>query len=360
MVIEGDGMNQTRSQKIVMDGYGSYLGMEKGCFVLKDRKGNVDRYPLFENPIGEVVLRSGNTVSTGALASLGFWDVDVLVMTQRGRPVAMLKSLDDDSHVKTRLCQYEALTDGKGVSIAKQIVASKMKGQNILLEKYDQQTHDEEAITSKIEKIDSSDLNQVRGKLNTIEGHFTKPYFKRMFGLLPEKLRPKKRSKFKAYDGMNNIFNLAYEVLSWKVHRAVIRAKLEPFLGFLHSMQYSKPSLVCDLQELYRYLVDDFVINFCQGLNERDFTVKSEVVSRKRKGKREYLNDAETRRMMGELERYFELKVDIPLIRHGKRQRVETLINEEALLLAKYLRDENNTWIPRIAHAGSTSARVDQ
>ena len=342
-------MSHVRSQKIVMDGYGSYLGMEKGCFVLKDRKGNVDRYPLFENPIGEVVLRSGNTVSTGALASLGFWDVDVLVMTQRGRPVAMLRSLDDDSHVKTRLCQYEALTNGKGVSIAKQIVSSKMRGQNILLEKYDLQTHDEEVITSKIEKLESSDLSHVRGKLNTIEGHFTKPYFNQIFRLLPEKLRPKGRRKFKAYDGTNNIFNLAYEVLSWKVHRAVIRAKLEPFLGFLHSVQYGKPSLVCDLQELYRYLVDDFVIQFCQGLKKKDFTVKSIAVSRKRKGKREYLNDAETRRMMKELNRYFESKVDIPLIRHGKRQRIETLINEEALLLAKYIRNENKNWVPRIA-----------
>ena len=51
-----------------------------------------------------------------------------------------------------------------------------------------------------------------------------------------------------------------------------------------------------------------------------------ESVSRKRKGKREYLNDAETRRMMKELQDYFESKVEIPLIRHGKRQRIETLI----------------------------------
>jgi hypothetical protein len=35
---------------------------------------------------------------------------------------------------------------------------------------------------------------------------------------------------------------------------------------------------------------------------ERDFTVKNESMSRKRKGKREYLNDAETRRMMQELD----------------------------------------------------------
>jgi hypothetical protein len=72
-------------------------------------------------------------------------------------------------------------------------------------------------------------------------------------------------------------------------------------------------------------------------------------VSRKRKGKREYLNDAETRRMMRELERFFESRVEIPLIRHGNKQRIETLINEEALLLAKYLRDEQNIWAPRIS-----------
>ena len=32
----------------------------------------------------------------------------------------------------------------------------------------------------------------------------------------------------------------------------------------------------------------------------------------------------------------------------GKKQTVETLINEEALLFAKYLRNERETWIPRI------------
>jgi len=66
---------------------------------------------------------------------------------------------------------------------------------------------------------------------------------------------------------------------------------------------------------------------------------------------REYLNAAETRRMMKELDGYFESKIDIPLLRHGKRQRIETLINEEALLLAKFLRNERKTWIPRLAQA---------
>jgi CRISPR-associated protein Cas1 len=74
--------------------------------------------------------------------------------------------------------------------------------------------------------------------------------------------------------------------------QAVIKAKMEPYLGFLHSVQYGKSSLVCDLQELYRSIMDDFVVGFCQDLNPRDFTTKIESISRSRKGRREYLKDS--------------------------------------------------------------------
>ena len=41
------------------------------------------------------------------------------------------------------------------------------------------------------------------------------------------------------------------------------------------------------------------------------------------------------------LNAYFESIVEIPRIKVGKRQTLETLINEESLLLAKYLRNDN-------------------
>ena len=182
----------------------------------------------------------------------------------------------------------------------------------------------------------------------SIEGHFSDNYFNQILSLIPYSLRPNSRKTFKAYDGVNNIFNLAYEMLSWKVHRALISAKLEPFLGFLHSLAEGKPSLICDFMELYRYLIDDFVIQYCKKLRKRDFIMKHEDFSTNRKGKREYLNDSLTHGLMKSLNEYFKTKVEIPRIRMGKTQEIETLINEEALLLAMYLRNENNTWNPRI------------
>jgi len=336
------------SQKLILDGNGSYLGMEKGCFTVKTKKGEVQRYPLFEKEISEVVLKSGNCVSTGALASLGFWDIDVMIMTQRGRPVAMLKSLDDDSHVKTRLCQYEAYNSEKGIAIAKQFVVSKLEGQNQVLKKYGLRNHGF-SFKEKIENIEGESLDKIRVRLHGIEGRYSRRYFDQIFGLLPEHIRPEHRKGFKAYDGTNNIFNLAYEILSWKVHRALIKAKLEPYLGFLHSVQYGKPSLVCDFMEIYRYLIDDFLIEYCRTLKPKDFIVKSENNTRKKIGKREYLNNQLTRNLMKKIEKYFETTIAVPRIKVGQKQTVETLINEEALLLAKYLRNERKEWNPRIS-----------
>lgn len=148
---------------------------------------------------------------------------------------------------------------------------------------------------------------------------------------------------------MNNLFNLAYSVLKWKVYRAIVRAKLEPYLGFLHSEQFGKPSLVCDFMELYRYLVEDFLIEHSGNLRKKDFVIRHENFSKNRIGQREYLNNSNTNDLTSCLYYYFESTVDIPRMKHGKRQTIETLINEEAFLFAKYLRDECEAWSPRIA-----------
>jgi CRISPR/Cas system-associated endonuclease Cas1 len=112
---------------------------------------------------------------------------------------------------------------------------------------------------------------------------------------------------------------------------------------------FGKPSLACDFQELYRYLIDDFVIQYCQRLARGDFTFKTEKISGQKRGKQEYLNDAETRECTAKLADYFETLVEIPRFKVGKRQTIETLISEECLLCAKYLRAEKGSWSARIA-----------
>jgi len=50
------------------------------------------------------------------------------------------------------------------------------------------------------------------------------------------------------------------------------------------------------------------------------------------------------------LNAFFNGMIDVQRIKIGKRQIVDTLISEEALLFAKYLRNERQEWVPRISN----------
>lgn len=337
----------SKTLKLALDDYGSYLGRGEGCFEVRHKDKTVSRYPHFEREIGECVLRSGNYVSVDALIDLALWNIDTYIMTKGNRVVAVLKNLEDDSHVKTRIAQYKALENGKGIHIAKQFVLSKIKGQRKVLKKYGLLPIDP-SIESHVERLEPSNLETFRRKLHGLEGKASEHYFSQIFSLVPEKLRPKRRTGFKAYDGINNVWNFGYYVLKCRVHKALLKAKLEPYLGFLHSIQFGKPSLVCDFQELYRHLVDDFLIERCRKLHKKDFVLVTDFMMRLRMGKKIHLCEYETNELAEDLGKLFERKVEIPRIKVGNRQTLDTLINEEALLFAKFLRHERETWIPRI------------
>ena len=59
--------------------------------------------------------------------------------------------------------------------------------------------------------------------------------------------------------------------------------------------------------------------------------------------------DEQIRNLMKQLNRFFESKVEVPRMLVGEKQTIETLINEEPLLLAKFLRNERKMWTPRNA-----------
>ena len=86
---------------------------------------------------------------------------------------------------------------------------------------------------------------------------------------------------------------------------------------------------------------------------KRDFTFETEKMSANKKGKREYLNDIETKDFTAKPNAFFEEYVRIPRMKVGKRQTIETLINEEALLFANHLRDERAGWTSRTQNANS-------
>lgn len=81
---------------------------------------------------------------------------------------------------------------------------------------------------------------------------------------------------------------------------------------------------------------------------KRDFVVVTDFMLRLKMGKRIHLCEYEADSLADGLYGLFNREVEIPRIRHGRRQTLDTLISEEALLLAKFLRDERKEWTPRL------------
>lgn len=127
-----------------------------------------------------------------------------------------------------------------------------------------------------------------------------------------------------------------------------MKAKLEPYLGFLHSVKHGKPSLVCDFQELYRYLIDNFLVECCLKLRKKDFVLVTDFMIHLKMGKKIHLKEYETDSLAEGLNAFFDRMVNVERIKVGNRQTIDTLISEEALLFAKYLGNERKDWTPRI------------
>jgi len=69
-------------------------------------------------------------------------------------------------------------------------------------------------------------------------------------------------------------------------------------------------------------------------------------------GKKIHLCEFEADSLGEGLNSLFDRTVEVARIKHGKRQTIDTLISEEALLFAKYLRNERKDWNPRIVNPG--------
>lgn len=83
-------------------------------------------------------------------------------------------------------------------------------------------------------------------------------------------------------------------------------------------------------------------------MRKKDFVLVTDFMMRLKMGKKIHLCEFEADSLAEGLNCLFDRMVEVPRIKHGDRQTIDTLITEEALLFAKFLRGEKKDWLPRI------------
>ena len=128
----------------------------------------------------------------------------------------------------------------------------------------------------------------LRATLMGLEGSISRYYFKALGSFLPEDFHFEKRSRRPALDYFNACLNYLYGMTYSVVEGGVFAKGLDPFIGFLHTDFYKRTSLVFDLIEPIRPLIDrrltELILN--GELDASHFIPKEQGYWLSKKGKR--------------------------------------------------------------------------
>jgi len=253
--------------QLVINTRGSYLRKKDNCFLIK----NEDKvFEISVKKVDSILITTSAYFSTDAVKFAVDNNIDIIFLDHFGNPYGRVWHSKLGSTTLIRRKQLESSTGEKGLNLAKEWVISKIENKvdflkNLANSRPNKEKIINECVVSLEEKIYmlqkmKGSLEGKRNSIMAIEGMAGKEYFGALNYIMPDRFKFKGRSRSPAKDEFNCLLNYGYGVLYSMVEKGCILAGLDPYIGFIHTDNYNKKSLVFDLIEMFRILVDKTVI----------------------------------------------------------------------------------------------------
>ena len=264
------------------------------CFQVMKKEKKADISPL---KVESIVFCNQAMISTQAVVLALENNIDIIFLDKYGDSVGRIWHSKMGSTAMIRRRQIEVAEGDTGFVLIKEMIGAKIANQLRFLKKLmAARPGKEEEFTPYINRIDSAcfslgsldgDLDTKRGTLMGLEGAAGRAYYESLSPLLPEKYRFNGRSRRPARDEFNAVLNYMYGILYSQVEKALILAGLDPFVGFLHTDNYNKKSLVFDFIEPFRIFAEMSAVYLFTGrkIKESYFDKKEGAVTLNREGK---------------------------------------------------------------------------
>jgi len=254
--------------QLVINTYGSYLQKSGNCFKVKV---NERVFEVACNKVSSILISTAAYITTDAIKMAMENNIDIVFLDEFGNPYGRVWHPKLGSTTLIRRRQLEIAETSEGLNLSLEWIKTKLSNQIELLKKLRNTRPQRSAqITSYIERLTplleslqnlSGTLDERRATIMGIEGSAGKIYFEAISELMPDRFKFQGRSRNPAKDEFNALLNYAYGSLYSLVEKACIIAGLDPYLGFIHTDNYNKKSLVFDLIENYRAWAEEVVIN---------------------------------------------------------------------------------------------------
>jgi len=258
--------------QLVINTYGSYLRKNGECFLVK----NEDKvFEVSAKKVDSIMITTSAYLSTDALKMATENNIDVIFLDEFGDPYGRVWHSKLGSTVLIRRKQLEISAVAEGLELAKEWVVRKLDNQIDFIDRLkrpreDKQERLEEAsqgirgVRERLVSITGT-IEDRRGTIMALEGAAGKIYFDTLSYIMPERFKFDGRSRNPAKDEFNALLNYGYGVLYSLVEKACIIAGLDPYVGFLHTDNYNKKSLVFDLIEMFRISAEETVVYLFSG-----------------------------------------------------------------------------------------------
>jgi CRISP-associated protein Cas1 len=323
----------------------SFVGKTDERLQVKFEKNLLLDVPLLK--IEGLVIMGRATVSPALITELLDRRIPLTFLTKTGKYLGSLEP-PLTKNIFIRSAQWAAAREdrSKAVHVVKGFVRGKLKNYRIALLRA-QREHPDTQLESAIKKLDNVilpiDLTDNIDSLRGLEGAGSAAYFGSFNQLIrADGFRFEARRRRPPTDPVNALLSFGYSLLAHDLQSAINIVGFDPYLGYLHTERYGRPSLALDLMEEFRPLVVDAMV--LSAVNRKvlvpsDFMTEplSKAVSLTDDGRRSFLRAYEQKK---------QSKFKHPVLQ--KQCTYQEAFEIQARLLGKYLMSETDKYPPLI------------
>lgn len=205
-------------------------------------------------------------ITSGLLDRANKFGFNIVLMSPNLRVTKIIPSKAEGNVLLRRRQYLYEKTD-----IAAHVISNKIHNQNFLLKKKRNKTEEEKETIQKLKQFEkdvlSPDLKiqEIMG----IEGVSAKLYFQSLF---KEHNWSARRPRVKQ-DITNCLLDIGYTILFNVINALLEMYGFDVYVGILHTQFFHRKSLVCDLEEPFRPIIDSALIKAMNlgQINEKDF-----------------------------------------------------------------------------------------
>ncbi|MCL3780864.1 CRISPR-associated endonuclease Cas1 [Prolixibacteraceae bacterium JC049] len=337
-MLDMNSLVKTITMQIVLDTYGINLSVRNKCFLLK--KGRIKRM-IHPSRVSSFLVTMPCNITSPAIILAASNEIAITVCSNTGSPDAKLWSSHFINTPALRRKQYLFNDCSAACEWSKKMIRLKLKGQsaNLALIANRKEAIKERSLEAislieqqirNTEKVSSSTTNWTK-TLRYLEASSANQYWQTIGIKLPAPYYFEHRIKQKPPDAFNSSVNYLYGILRNHIETAILSLGLDPALGVMHVDGYNRPSLVFDLMEPFRPIMDKLLLeNILAGKLANSSVVDSDGVCwLNRKGRKKLID-------------LFNKKLHQPMVYNKQKTNLNNHVLTETKLLTHAIKRNGN------------------